>query len=63
MDNRQINRQIMALSEARQSWIELLLKNPDSVEAAQFILSCNTKIEFLRVLWNWSDESVEQYYA
>jgi hypothetical protein len=63
MDNRQINRQIKAFSESRQRWIDILLKNPDSVQAAQYILSCNSKIEFLRVLWNWSDESVEQYEA
>lgn len=61
MDNRQINRYIKAFSEARQGWLDILVSNPDSVQAAQHILSCNNKIEFLRTMWSWSDETVEQY--
>ena len=62
MNNRQINQYIKAFSKARQGWIDILLKNPDSVQAAQHILSCNSKIEFLRIMWSWADESVEPYH-
>lgn len=61
MNNRQINQHIKAFSEARQGWIDILLRRPDSVEAAQHILSCNHKIELLRNMWSWGDESVEPF--
>ena len=61
MNNRQIVQNIKAFREARQGWMDRLNSShgQDSVEAAQHVLSCNSKIEFLKILWNWSDESVE----
>lgn len=62
MTNKQILRQILNFREARLGWLEILAKNGDSVQAAQHILSINTKIEFLKTLWNHFDESVDFPY-
>jgi hypothetical protein len=36
------------MRDSRNSWIDLHKSNPDSVEAAQFILKLNTQIEFVK---------------
>lgn len=57
MSEKEARRYIKTFEEARAGWIEILIKYPDSVEAAQHILSCNNKIEFIRILGNaWGDE-------
>lgn len=62
MNNRQINQHLEMFAGARQGWIDILLKDTESTQAAQHILSINNKVELLRVMWNWSDESVEPYH-
>lgn len=58
MTNREIARFVRELRKCRDEWMVVLVKT-DSVEAAQHVLSINTKIEFVLSLWNWSDESTE----
>lgn len=62
MNNRQINQHIRAFSESRDQWIAILAQQPESISAAQHILAINSKIELLRTMWNWADESVEPYH-
>ncbi len=56
MTNKQISRFIREFEDARQGWIDILVKNPGSVQAAEMILSVNHKIEFLRTLYNYAEE-------
>lgn len=64
MNNRQIAQNIKAFREARQGWLDILNgSNGDSVQAAQHVLSCNSKIELLTTMWNWSDETVDFPYG
>lgn len=60
MTNRMLNRYIRSFKDARQGWIDILVKNPDSRDAPANILAINTKIEFLRSVWNWSEDGEEQ---
>lgn len=41
---------ILAFKSARDAWLEILNKTPDSIEAAQQILSCNNKLELLNTM-------------
>lgn len=59
MTNRQINSHLKAFAESRQNWIDILARNPHNSHACQIIMSINSKMELLRVLWDWNDESVE----
>ena len=60
MNNRQIAQHVKAFRNARGEWMERLNNgNPDSVVAAQHVLSINSKIELLLTLWNWYDDSAE----
>lgn len=59
MDNRQILNHIEEHRNARSQWMTILNTSPDSIAAAQHILAINTRIELLKTLWNWSDESVD----
>lgn len=60
MSNKQINQQLKAFDNARKTWVEIMVEsNGASNAAAQMILSINSKMELLRTLWNWSDETVE----
>lgn len=56
MTNKQIDRMIAAFSKTRQDWIDILVKNPDSTDAAQYILSINSKIELLKSMYDYSQE-------
>jgi len=58
VNNKQIVRHVNAFAEARQGWIDILLRDPDSITAVQHILSINSKIELLKTLWNWSEDDV-----
>ena len=58
MNNKQIVRQVKHFREARENWLRAL-NSSDSVQAAQQVLSINSKIELLLSMWNWSDASVE----
>lgn len=59
MTNKQINRHLEEFSKSRRDWLEILVENPGHTEAAQHIISINSKMELLRSLWNWGDDSVE----
>jgi hypothetical protein len=61
MNNRQINQHLKMFADARQGWIDILSRDNESVQAAQHILSINNKVELLRTMWNWADESIEPY--
>lgn len=61
MNNTQINQHLKMFDEARQGWIDILLKNRESTDAVNHIASINAKCELLRTMWNWYDESVEPY--
>lgn len=58
MNNKQISQHVRSFRDAREGWIDALTKS-DSVQAAQHVLSINSKIELLMTMWNWSDESVD----
>lgn len=58
MSNREIIRYINGLRTARATWVKAAT-NDDSVEAASHIMSINSKIEFLKISWNWSDETID----
>ena len=63
MNNRQIVQNVKAFREARQGWMDMLNgHDKDSVQAAQHVLSCNSKIELLLTMWNWADETVDYPY-
>lgn len=59
MGNRQINVLLKSFDKDRRVWIDMLSKSPSYSEAAQRILSINSKMELLRTFWDWSDETVE----
>jgi hypothetical protein len=54
MNNKQISRYIKSFREARDGWLDILHGNPDSVQAAQHVFSINSKIEFLKTLYNYA---------
>ena len=58
MTNKMLARYIESFKATRSVWLDILVENPDSTAAAQHIVSINSKIELMRSLWNWSDESV-----
>lgn len=41
---------IRELRECRNAWLEVLTKNPDHIEAAYHVLTCNEKLNLLRML-------------
>lgn len=41
---------IESFEEARQSWIDILIKNPDNLLASSSIFSINSKIDLLKTL-------------
>lgn len=41
---------IREFENAREGWLDILNRNPDSTQAAEHILSINHKIEFLKTL-------------
>lgn len=43
-------RLITAWEKTRAEWLERLIENPSSIEAAQFIITCTTKIETYKML-------------
>lgn len=61
MKNFQIVSFVEDLRDIREDWVAGATKR-DSVNAAQHILSINTKIELLLSMWNWSDETVDFPY-
>jgi hypothetical protein len=59
MNNRQIARLINEFKRMRVEWLDMLVKNPEYTDAAQHIVTINSKIELLRSLWNWNDEEMD----
>lgn len=59
MSNREISRSIRAFQEARNGWLDMLVKNPRNNTAASEIVSINHKIELLECWWSWSDETID----
>lgn len=59
MTNRQIATHITELRKYRQGWMNILSKNGDSISAAEQIVAINHKIELLKALWNFSDDTAE----
>lgn len=62
MTNREIVRQVRAFRRVRADWVDQLSRpaTADSVQAAQHVLSVNSKIELLLTMWNWgADDGVE----
>lgn len=59
MNNKQINQLLREFDRNRREWIDVLKDNPGHSTAAQQVIHINAKMELLRTLWNWSDESME----
>lgn len=59
LTNKQIVRQVKDWQAVRQDWLDILVKTPANSNAAQAIVSINSKIELLQTFWNWSDETVD----
>lgn len=59
MTNRSINRHLKAFAQARAEWIEVLSKNAGNTNACLKIIEINAKMDAYRLMWNWSDESIE----
>lgn len=59
MTNRQLSRLIKAFLDTRREWIEILNSNPYNSDAAQHIIACNSKLELLSTMWDWTDESLD----
>ena len=59
MTNRELSRLIKAFLATRRDWVEILNANPYDSGAAQHIISCNSKLELLSTMWDWTDESLD----
>lgn len=50
------NSHIRSFERTRDAWLEVLVKNPDNNEAAFHILTCNEKLNLLRILRGSTDD-------